>query len=58
MYKAYKKPNLQVWKNDNIYISLNHVMEYYVYAYYYKPDVQVCCTQLPIGEYYRTYMAI
>lgn len=41
--------------DNSIYISLNHVMEYYVYAYYYKPDVQVCCTQLPIGEYYRTY---
>lgn len=41
--------------DNSIYISLNHIMEYYVYAYYYKPDVQVCCTQLPIGEYYRTY---
>ncbi len=50
-----KAKSTSLEKNDNIYISLNHVMEYYVYAYYYKPDVQVCCTQLPIGEYYRTY---
>ena len=42
-------------KDNSIYISLNHVMEYYIYAYYYKPDVQVFCTQLPIDEYYRTY---
>jgi len=38
-----------------IYMSLNHVMEYYVYAYYYKPEVQVECMPLPIGEYYRSY---
>ena len=37
-----KAKSTSLEKNDNIYISLNHVMEYYVYAYYYKPDVQVC----------------
>lgn len=36
-------------------ISLNHVMEYYIYAYYYKPDWSVSATDVPIGEYYRTH---
>ena len=38
-----------------IYISLNHVMEYYVYACYFEPETEVLCTELPVGEYYRTY---
>lgn len=38
-----------------IYISLNHVMEYYIYAFYFKPETEVRCTKLPYGEYYRTY---
>ena len=38
-----------------IYISLNHVMEYYIYAYYFKPECDVKCTEIPYGEYYRTY---
>ncbi len=40
---------------DTCVISLNHVMEYYIYAYYYKPDWNVSVTQLPISEYYRTH---
>lgn len=36
-------------------ISLNHIMEYYIYAFYYKPDWDVTATQIPIGEYYRTH---
>ena len=36
-------------------ISINHVMEYYIYAYYYKPDWNVNVTNIPIGEYYRTH---
>jgi tetratricopeptide (TPR) repeat protein len=40
---------------NKIYISLNHVMEYYLYAYYYKPDCEVLCSELPYSEYYRTY---
>ncbi len=43
---------------QDIYISLNHVMEYYIYAYYFKPDVDVKCTELPYNEYYRTYGAL
>lgn len=39
----------------DVYISLNHVMEYYIYAYYYQPTAEVKCTELPYGEYYRTY---
>lgn len=42
----------------DIYISLNHVMEYYIYAYYFKPEVDVKCTELPYNEYYRTYGAL
>jgi tetratricopeptide (TPR) repeat protein len=41
-----------------IYISLNHVMEYYIYAYYFKPDTDVLCTEIPYGEYYRTYAGL
>ena len=42
----------------DIYISLNHVMEYYIYAYYFKPEVDVKCTELAYNEYYRTYGAL
>lgn len=42
----------------DIYISLNHVMEYYIYAYYFKPNADVKCTELPYNEYYRTYGAL
>ena len=38
-----------------IYISLNHVMEYYIYAFYFKPDCDVVLSELPYGEYYRSY---
>ena len=38
-----------------IYISLNHVMEYYIYAFYFKPDCDVVLSELPYGEYYRYY---
>lgn len=44
--------------HKDIYISLNHVMEYYIYAYYFKPEVDVKCTELPYNEYYRTYGAL
>lgn len=39
----------------DIYLSLNHVMEYYVYACYFEPETAVCTMEIPIGEYYRTY---
>lgn len=44
--------------SEDIYISLNHVMEYYIYAYYFKPEAKVLCTEIPYGEYYRTYGAL
>lgn len=40
---------------DAVYLSLNHVMEYYIYVYYFKPETDVLTTELPIHEYYRTY---
>lgn len=49
------KPQDSLGEDNKIYISLNHVMEYYLYAYYYKPDCEVLCSELPYGEYYRTY---
>lgn len=41
--------------SEDIYISLNHVMEYYIYEYYFKPEGKVYCTEIPYGEYYRIY---
>ncbi|MDO5382970.1 MAG: hypothetical protein Q4F06_09700 [Eubacteriales bacterium] len=38
-----------------IYISLNHVMEYYLYACYFEPEEKVNILEIPIGSYYRTY---
>lgn len=42
-------------KEKEIYISLNHVMEYYIYAYYFQPEAEVRCTEIPYGEYLRIY---
>ena len=55
--KVYKDGHIDMTEDDgrDVYISLNHVMEYYIYAFYYKPDVDVKCTELPYGAYYRTY---
>jgi tetratricopeptide (TPR) repeat protein len=36
-------------------ISLNHIMEYYIYAYYYKITSSLNCSEIPFVEYYRTY---
>ena len=30
-------------------------MEYYIFAYYFQPATEVRCTDIPYGEYYRTY---
>ena len=40
---------------EHIYMSLNHVMEYYIYAFYFKPDCDVVLSELPYGEYYRSH---
>lgn len=41
--------------NKEIYISLNHVMEYYIFQYYFKPEANICCSEIPFAHYYRTY---
>lgn len=41
--------------NESIHISLNHVMEYYLYAMYYKPDAEVVVSDKPYGRYFREY---
>jgi len=38
-----------------IYMSLNHIMEYYLYEVYFEPDEDVDILDIPIGEYYRTF---
>ncbi|MDO5402327.1 MAG: hypothetical protein Q4F11_02700 [Eubacteriales bacterium] len=54
---VYKDGHIGMTREDgrDIYMSLNHVMEYYIYAYYFKPQTDVRCTELPYGAYYRTY---
>lgn len=42
-------------ESQPLYMSLNHVMEYYIFAYYFQPVTEVRCTDIPYGEYYRTY---
>lgn len=41
--------------DESICISLNHIMEYYVYMHWFKPDKDVVSYDYPMGEYYRTY---
>lgn len=36
-------------------MSLNHVMEYYMYMCYFAPSCDVKIFELPINTYYRTY---
>ena len=40
-------------ESQPLYMSLNHVMEYYIFAYYFQPATEVRCTDIPYGEYYR-----
>lgn len=42
-------------EDREVYISLNHVMEYYLYEIYFEPDSEVKTLELPVGEYYRTF---
>lgn len=42
-------------QEETIHISLNHVMEYYIYAYYFKPKQEVVCSDKPFGQYFREY---
>ncbi len=40
--------------DDNVYVSLNHVMELYEYSYYYKTDKNIKTTDVMYNEYYRS----
>ena len=40
---------------DTIWLCTNHIMEYYIYACYFEPEMDVKMPELPIAEYYRTY---
>ncbi len=42
-------------KGEDIHISLNHIMEYYIYATYFKPDCNVIASDKPYGRYFREY---
>ena len=40
---------------DNIYMSFNHIMEMYIYHFYYKPVKEVKSTDIEYNVLYRTY---
>ncbi len=40
--------------DTNIFLSFNHINEFYVYHYYFKPEKEVVATDVPFNEYYRT----
>ena len=42
-------------KSNNINISLNHVMEYYIYATFFNPKDAVEVSDRPYGRYFREY---
>ena len=62
-YKGVRKAgmidkNLVVRKSEGteqIWLCINHIMEYYIYACYFEPETEVKMPELPIAEYYRTY---
>ena len=41
--------------DGQIWLCTNHIMEYYIYACYFEPEMDVKMPELPIAEYYRTY---
>lgn len=43
---------------DSIYMCFNHVIELYIFNYYYKPVKEVKSTDIPYHEFYRTYAYI
>lgn len=46
-------------ENENsIYMSFNHVMELYIYSYYYNPVKEVKFADIPYNQYYRTYGSV
>lgn len=40
---------------DTIFLSLNHVLEFYIYNYYFKPVKEVKTADICYNEYLRTY---
>lgn len=40
---------------ETLFISLNHIMEYYVFQCFFEPKADIQTVPVPIGEYYRTY---
>jgi len=41
--------------DDRIYMSFNHIMEMYIYSFYYKPTKEVKSADIEYNELYRTY---
>lgn len=41
--------------DGQIWLCTNHIMEYYIYACYFEPEMDVKMPELSIAEYYRTY---
>lgn len=41
--------------DGQIWLCTNHIMEYYIYACYFEPEMDVKMPEFPIAEYYRTY---
>lgn len=41
--------------DGQIWLCTNHIMEYYIYACYFEPEMDVKMPELQIAEYYRTY---
>lgn len=46
---------LYINDDKTTYLSLNHVMELYEYAYFFKTDKDIKCTDIRYNEYYRAY---
>lgn len=43
---------------NTIFLSLNHVLEFYIYSYYFKPVKEVQAADIRYNEYFRTYGVI
>lgn len=44
--------------SEDIYLSLNHIMELYEYSYYFPTSKNIKCTDLMYNEFYRYYGVI
>lgn len=41
--------------DDSVFMSFNHIMELYIYYFYYKPVKEVKSADIAYNEYYRAY---